>query len=256
MTQLLWVIPLGLVIGLAVGSLGAGGSILTVPALVYLLGQSPQAATTGSLIIVGLSSLVGALPHHRAGNVRWAKGAVFGLIGIGGSLLGSYLAAGIPPHVLLSAFSGLMFVVAVLMWRRQRRARAATVGDETSRWGPVVLTATGVGFLTGFFGVGGGFAVVPALVLALGLPMRAAVGTSLFVIALNTVTALAARAGGGLAVDWPLIGSFAVVATVGSLLGQKVTTRVSPKALAYAFVGLTAAVGAYMAVMNVPLLFR
>ncbi len=256
MTQLLWVIPLGLVIGLAVGSLGAGGSILTVPALVYLLGQSPQAATTGSLIIVGLSSLVGAWPHHRDGNVGWGKGAVFGAIGIGGSLLGSRLSAGIPPHVLLSAFAGLMFVVAFLMWRRQRRGRGAGGSGTPVHWLPLVLTATGVGFLTGFFGVGGGFAVVPALVLALGLSMREAVGTSLFVIALNSATALAARAGGGLAVDWPLIGSFAVVATIGSLLGQKVTTRVSPKALAYAFVVLTATVGAYMAAMNVPLLFR
>lgn len=256
MSQLLWVIPLGLVIGLAVGSLGAGGSILTVPALVYLLEQSPQAATTGSLIIVGLSSLVGALPHHRAGNVRWAKGAVFGAIGIGGSLLGSYLSAGIASHVLLSAFSGLMFVVAFLMWRRQRRSRVGETGVETAHLVPLILTATGVGFLTGFFGVGGGFAVVPALVLALGLPMRAAVGTSLFVIALNTATALAARAGGGLEIDWPVIGAFAVFATVGSLLGQKVTTRVSPKALAHAFIVMTLAVGAYMAAMNVPLLFR
>ncbi len=313
--ELLWVVPLGLLVGLALGSLGGGGSILTVPALVYLLGQTPRAATTGSLIIVGLTALIGAIPHYRKGNVQVARGLVFGVLGVVGSIIGARLAAGVEPTVLLSAFSMLMFVVAFLMWRRTRRTPAsgpaspaatdevpsspatlagteeaasghATLAgtDEVSspatlagteeaasgrapagsagkrRLSPqawrVVLAATGVGLLTGFFGVGGGFAVVPALVLVLGLPMPRAVGTSLLVISINSATALAARLGSGVTFDWPVILGFSVFAVVGSLLGARVTQRVSPRNLTLAFVVMLVLVAGYMAAMNVPGLFR
>lgn len=251
-----WVVPLGLLVGIAVGSLGAGGSILTVPALVYLVGQSPAAATTGSLIIVGITSLVGAIPHARAGNVRLRRGVLFGAVGVLGSILGARLASGVQPAVLLSAFSVLMFVVAFLMWRRSR-ASASGSGQaaEVARPLLVVVTASLVGLLTGFFGVGGGFAVVPALVLALGLPMRAAVGTSLVVIVINSATALVARMGNGVALDWPVVAGFAVFAAAGSLVGQRVSKRLSPRVLTLAFAAMLVAVGAYMAVMNVPALF-
>lgn len=254
--ELVWVIPLGLVVGIALGSLGAGGSILTVPALVYLLGQSPAAATTGSLIIVGITSAVAVIPHARAGNVRLGRGLLFGAVGVVGSLLGAYLAGGVPPHVLLSAFAVLMFVVAWMMWHRARRtAPASGAGAEVTKPILVVLTASLVGLLTGFFGVGGGFAVVPALVLALGLPMTAAVGTSLVVIIINSATALAGRIGSGFALDWPVILGFAVVAAVGSVAGQRLSKRVSPQTLTYAFVAMLVAVGAYMGIMNIPALF-
>lgn len=252
MSPLLWVIPLGLIVGLAVGSLGAGGSILTVPALVYLLGQSPAAATSGSLIIVGLTSLVGVVPHARAGNVRVRRGLLFGAVGVVGSVLGARLAAGVSPTVLLSAFSLLMFAVAYLMWRRTRNVAGHEPPPEVTRPWVVVLTASAVGLLTGFFGVGGGFAVVPALVLALGLPMAAAVGTSLVVIVINSATALAARLGNGVTLDWPVIVGFSVVAALGSLLGQRVTRRVPQRTLTLAFVALLVVVGASMAVLNIP----
>lgn len=288
--ELLWVVPLGLLVGLALGSLGGGGSILTVPALVYLLGQTPRAATTGSLIIVGLTALIGAIPHYRKGNVQVARGLVFGVLGVVGSIIGARLAAGVEPTVLLSAFSLLMFVVAFLMWRRTRRTPASgpaspaatdevpsspatLAGTEEAASGRapagsagkrrlspqawrVVLAATGVGLLTGFFGVGGGFAVVPALVLVLGLPMPRAVGTSLLVISINSATALAARLGSGVTFDWPVILGFSVFAVVGSLLGARVTQRVSPRNLTLAFVVMLVLVAGYMAAMNVPGLFR
>lgn len=253
MSPLLWVVPLGLLVGLAMGSLGAGGSILTVPALVYLLGQEPAAATTGSLIIVGLTSLAGAVPHARAGNVRLRRGLLFGAVGVVGSILGARLAAGVAPAALLSAFSVLMLVVAFMMWRRvSGRGRAGSASGEVTRPWLVVLTATGVGLLTGFFGVGGGFAVVPALVLALGLPMPAAVGTSLVVIVINSATALAARLGTGVALDWPVILGFSLVAATGSVLGQRVSRRVPQRTLGLAFVGLLVAVGTVMAALNLP----
>lgn len=255
--QLLWVIPLGLAVGIALGSLGGGGSILTVPALVYLLGQSPAAATTGSLIIVGLTSAVGAIPHARAGNVRLGRGVLFGVVGVVGSFLGAKLAAGVAPAVLLSAFSGLMLLVAFLMWRRVRRTASgpSTAPRETARPLHVVLAASAVGLLTGFFGVGGGFAVVPALVLALGLAMPAAVGTSLVVISINSFTALLARLGNGVTFDWVVIGAFAVVAVLGSLLGERVTRRLSSRTLTLIFIAVMVLVAGYMAVANVPQLF-
>lgn len=256
MAQLLWVIPLGLLVGLALGTLGGGGSILTVPALVYLLDQSPMVATTASLMIVGVSSLVGLIPHHRKGNVRFGRGAVFGVLGVLGSFLGARAAVGITSEVLLSAFAALMLFVAALMWRRQRGGRKSGAADE----GPIrpvrlVLAATGVGLLTGFFGVGGGFAVVPALVLVLGLSMPAAVGTSLLVIAINSATALVFRLGNGVELDWAVIGGFTAFAVVGSLLGSRISSRVSPKALSQAFIVMMVLVAVYMAAMNVPELF-
>lgn len=259
MSQLIWVVPLGLIVGLALGSLGGGGSILTVPALVYLLGQTPAAATTGSLIIVGITSLVGAIPHHRRSNVDVRRGLVFGVLGVVGSFVGSRLAAGVPPHVLLSAFAVLMLVVAGLMYRRVRRAagQGAAPAASDGRVHPVklVLAATGVGLLTGFFGVGGGFAVVPALVLVLGLAMPAAVGTSLLVIAINSATALASRVGGGIDLDWVTIGGFALFAVVGSLAGSKIAARLSQRTLTLAFIVMLVGVAIYMGVVNIPQLF-
>ncbi|MGJ3509422.1 sulfite exporter TauE/SafE family protein [Enemella sp. A6] len=256
---LLWVAPLGLIVGLALGSLGGGGAILTVPALVYLLGQSPQAATTGSLIIVGLTALAGTLPHRRKGNLRTRQGVVFGLLGIAGSFLGARLAAGVAPQVLMSAFAGLMFVVGALMIAKVRRAARAGGGRETTetKVRPVrlVLVATGVGVLTGFFGVGGGFAVVPALVLVLGLSMPVAVGTSLLVIAINSATALFFRLGSGVELDWVAIGGFALFAVIGSLFGARVSQRISPTTLTKAFIVMLLTVATYMAVANVPALF-
>lgn len=268
--MLLLAVPLGLAIGLSLGALGGGGSILTVPALVYVLGQDPRTATTSSLVIVGLTSLIALGPHARAGRVRFGQGLLFGALGTAGSLAGSALSTSVDPDVLLSAFAVLMLVVAVLMLRRARQAPPAAGRTEPGsepmlslrpfscacpRVLKVVVTATGVGLLTGFFGVGGGFALVPALVLALGFPMRVAVGTSLLVIAVNSATALTARvttSGGEL--DWTLIGTFTAAAVVGSLVGGRVASRAQPRTLTIAFAVLLLAVAVYTGVRSLPLL--
>lgn len=266
------VIPVGLLIGLSLGALGGGGSILAVPALVYLFGQDPRAATTGSLLIVGVTSLIGMVPHQRAGRVSLAKGLVFGVLGVAGSYLGSLLSTTVPENVLLASFSVLILVVAGLMTRRRRRqARAATAGTPAVAESPapvlrlrprfacdcpravkVVLTASAVGLLTGFFGVGGGFAVVPALVLALGLSMPLAVGTSLLVIVINSFTALLFRAGQSVTLDWWVIGAFTLAAVAGSLLGSRVVSRVSPARLNLAFTVLLVTVALYTAARSFP----
>jgi uncharacterized membrane protein YfcA len=267
------IIPVALLVGVTVGALGGGGSILTVPVLVYLFGQDARAATTGSLIIVGTTTLIGMLPHLRQGRVRLAQGAVFGVLGVAGAILGSKLAVLVPPEVLLAAFSVLMFVVAALMTRRRRAvARAEAAGARPAEpdrrpiltlrpWhvdGPrlalLLATATGVGMLTGFFGVGGGFAVVPALVLVLGMPMPVAVGTSLVVITINSASSLVSRLGQDVTLDWGVIGWFTVLAVVGSLLGSLITTRVRPARLSLAFTVLLVGVAVYTAARSIPAL--
>lgn len=261
----LLVLPIGLLIGLSLGALGGGGSILTVPALVYLVGERPAQATTSSLLIVGTTSLIALLPHARRGNVRVGQGVAFGVLGTAGSFAGSVASARVPAEVLLSGFAALMLVVAAVMLRRA--ARPSSTDSQTSpqpalvrlrpfhvdvrRSGQVVLAATVVGLLTGFFGVGGGFALVPALVLALSYPMRVAVGTSLLVIAINSATALATRVADA-DVEWATVGAFTAAAVVGSLVGGRVAARVRPQVLTRAFAVLLVGVAVYMAVRSLP----
>ncbi|MDO5499822.1 MAG: sulfite exporter TauE/SafE family protein [Propionibacteriaceae bacterium] len=252
--SLIWVAPLALVVGLSLGALGGGGAILTVPILVYLLHQPPSAATTGSLVIIGLTSLVGIAGHWASGNVKLKQGVIFGAAGVVGSLAGSRLSMLAPPEVLMTMFGLLMLVVAAVMLRQRAKKQDPQAGARPRGLGVLLLTATAVGLLTGFFGVGGGFAVVPALVLALGFSMPAAVATSLVVIAINSATALAARAASGLEIDWLVIGVFSVLGAIGSVLGARIAQRVAPRHLNLAFSVLVFAVAGWVLVMNVPVL--
>jgi uncharacterized membrane protein YfcA len=303
-------IPAGLLIGLSLGALGGGGSILTVPALIYLLHQQPHAATTASLLIVGITALAGMAAHWRAGRVRLAQGITFGVLGIAGSYAGSILSAGMRPDLLLTLFAALMLVAAAAMVRRLRpvagqpapamagpapgspptggtvrpvrsvpsgAALVATLDRQAPpapaaspapsepaargrrmstpavwRALKVAAAATGVGLLTGFFGVGGGFVIVPALVLALGFEMPIAVGTSLLVISVNSAAALAARLGANVHLDWPLIGMFTLAALAGTLGGNRVASRVSAAKLTAAFTVLLIVVAAYTLSRSVP----
>ena len=246
----------GLLIGASLGALGGGGSILTVPALVYLLGLSPHRATTASLMVVGAAAAVGAIAHARSGRVRLKTGATFGLLGIAGSYAGSLASAAVPANVLLAGFGLLMLTVAaVMILRRRGRAHSgrAPVSTGTRHTIMVAAAATGVGLITGFFGVGGGFVVVPALVLVLGFDMPTAAGTSLVVIAVNSAAALAARAGhGSLTLDWPLIGTFAAAAVIGALAGGSLAGRASPQRLSAAFTVLVILVAGYTLARSLP----
>ncbi len=265
-------IPVGLIIGLSLGALGGGGSILTVPALVFLMGMEPKAATTGSLIIVGVTAAIGMMAHRRHGLVKATQGVVFGLVGVVGAVAGTRLSLAVPPDVLLVGFSALMLVVAALMLTRRRvPVPAGTAGGSITtaeevpiisfsprfacacpRAAKVVVAAVAVGLMTGFFGVGGGFLVVPALVLALDFPMPVAVGTSLLVISINSATSLVARLGtGGFSVNWPVIGLFTAAAVLGSLLGARIATRARPETLRTGFAFLVTAVGLYTAVSSI-----
>jgi uncharacterized protein len=264
----------GGLIGLSLGALGGGGSILAVPVLVYLLGQSPAQATTGSLVVVGVTSLIGAITAHRAGRVMLGRGLAFGLVALGGAVIGARASATVPESVLLAAFAVLMLAVGALMAFRQIRERRRTgpaeeVGADQRADEPiiafapafvcqcpralkVVVTATAVGFLTGFLGVGGGFLVVPALLLALAIPMEYAVGTSLVVITLTSAVALAVRAGSGIQPDWGLVLLLTLTSAVGGLLGARLALRTDTRRLSGAFTVLVLAVAGYTTVQVLP----
>ena len=235
----------GVVIGLVLGMLGGGGSILAVPALVYVLGQSAQDAVTASLVVIGISSAIGALSYHRDRQVRGGVGLVFGVVGIGASFAGTVLNRHVGESVLLGSFAAVMVLSATAMLTKarkdRRRSRAGGAdGGLLARGGArvavsVVVTALLVGFLTGFLGVGGGFIVVPALVLILGCSMPVAAGTSLLVIALNAAVSLAIHAGSSPQFDWAVIVPFTAATIVASLVGKRLAARVSSGALTVGF---------------------
>lgn len=316
-------ISAGIVIGISLGALGGGGSILTVPVLVYALAQPPQSATTASLIIVGITSITAAIGHARAGHVQWKAAATFGLLGVTASLGGSIANRAINPQLLLLAFAALMLLAAAAMINRSRRpageqpsdlvnaehppdpvtaehparattddsypaavaAQAMTAGhrvepasnashlphqapvtpdpeaapipDEppgpatqrhtrrAARIARVVTTALIVGFLTGFLGVGGGFLIVPALVLAMGFTMPAAVGTSLVIISITSLGAFTERLGTA-PIPWEVVIPFTIAAIAGSLGGQRIADRVSGPGLTRAFAALLILVAGYV----------
>ncbi|MBK9123745.1 MAG: sulfite exporter TauE/SafE family protein [Chloroflexi bacterium] len=215
-------VALGLTIGLLLGLLGGGGSILTVPALVYVLGQPAQAAVTASLVIVGSSSAFGATMRRGSGSLNIAVALLFGLSGMGAAYLTANLASSIPSVVLMLMFALLMLVVGIMMIARPHIEHVEAPRSQPVK---VVVVGAAVGALTGVLGVGGGFLIVPALVMLVGLPMSQAVGTSLIVIAMNSVAGLAGHLSGA-SLDWALIATFALAGFVGTYLGTRLNARI------------------------------
>jgi uncharacterized membrane protein YfcA len=296
---------LALLIGLSLGAVGGGGSILAVPVLIGVAGLTVEQATTGSLVVVGVSSLVGMVSHHLAGRVRIGPGLAFGAAGIGGALVGTKIHDALDADVLLVGFALVMLVVAGRMVQNLRRPSAARAAGDlplvlpdpepverdtaTATWrdgatvrryvsttatGPsvatrtappatpertgvsarqvalVLATGTGVGLLTGIFGVGGGFVIVPALMLVLGFPIAEATGTSLLVIAVNSAVALTLRGGVG-DVDWSVILPFTGAAVVGVLAGRRVADRVPARTLTAALTALIVVVALWTAAKGI-----
>ncbi|MFF7838367.1 sulfite exporter TauE/SafE family protein [Streptomyces ossamyceticus] len=242
MSALLLALAAGAVIGLALGALGGGGSVLAVPALIYLLGFSPVGATTASLVIVTVTSVTALVAHARDGHVRWRTGLLFAAAGIGPAMLGGALAARVPQAALTAAFALVAGVAAV----RMLRARAAAEGVVTVRPGRAAAAGAGLGAVTGALGVGGGFLAVPALVGVLGMRMRDAVGASLLVITVNSIAALATRAGTVEALDWAVVGPFIGAAILGAWDGRRLAVKVSGPSLQRIFALMLLAVAAFM----------
>ena len=243
MEQIALALAGGVLVGLLLGLVGGGGSILTVPILVYALGESAHLATGTALAIVGANALIGAWEHGKASRVRLPVGLIFGGIGIVSALAGSWLNHLAPERAVLVGFALLMLAAATAMARVRLRGRQPA--PEVHITWRVTLAGLGVGVLTGFFGVGGGFLIVPALVLVLGLPMRDAVGTSLVVIAINAAAALAGhlRYGG---IDLEVTVLFIIGGAVGSVLGSRLSGRLDEERLRQSFAGLVVLVALYI----------
>lgn len=248
MTEALLALPFGLAIGLLLGVVGGGGSILAVPVLVYVLGEPVQDATTESLLVVGTAALVGAVDHSRFGRVDVRTGLTFGAAGVAGAVAGTGLNRLVGGRAILLSFAVLLLVAAFSMLRHTPEPPAH--GRKPSFVG-VVPVGFGTGVLTGFLGVGGGFVVVPALVLLLGLPLALAVGTSLLVIAMTSGAALAAHLASG-GIDWVIASTFAGAAIAGALAGRRVGTVVSPQRLRRLFALLLLALAVFVLARNVP----
>lgn len=249
--HLLLAVLLGMVIGLSLGAIGGGGSILTVPILVYVMGQDAHAATVTSLAVVGTIALVGAIPHWRAGRISMRTALPFGLAGIGGALAGAWANHLLPGWLILGLFGILMVLVAVRMFldKGARTDAGRRLAASPMRWARTLGAGLLVGLITGFFGVGGGFLIVPALVLLLALPMRQAVGTSLVIIAINSAAGLFAHARfGGL--DLGISGWFVVGGAAGALLGALTVGRVDERRLQRGFAVFVAVIGAWLVIRN------
>lgn len=239
---------LALLVGLSLGLLGGGGSILTVPIFVYVLGYAAKPAVAMSLPVVGITSLVGAFSHWRAGNVHLRTAALFGAVAMGGAYAGARLSALFSDTALLLLFAVVMLAAAIAMHRRRDPSAAAPVAAAV-RPVPLVLAAAGMGLLTGLVGIGGGFLAVPALVVIGRLPMKQAIGTSLVVIAMN---AAAGSFGyrGQVEVDWAFAGAFSAVAIVGILAGTRLVTHVPAASLRKGFAVFLLVMGAFILAGN------
>ncbi|WEO99469.1 sulfite exporter TauE/SafE family protein [Streptomyces sp. FXJ1.172] len=242
MSAVLLALAAGAVIGLTLGALGGGGSVLAVPALIYLLGFTPVAATTAALIVVAVTSATALSAHARDGHVRWRTGLLFASAGIGPAMLGGALASRLPAAVLTLGFALVAGAAAV----RMLRPRPASAEGVRVRPGRAAAAGAGLGAVTGVLGVGGGFLAVPALVSVLGLRMRAAVGTSLLVITVNSLAALAMRTGTAHGLDWALIGPFAGAAVLGAWDGKRLSAKLPARTLQRAFAVVLLAVAGLM----------
>lgn len=252
MSPLLLGMTLGFAIGGSLGLLGGGGSILTVPALVYLVGQSPQVAVVTSLAIVGANSAMGAMFHRTQGTLNWRVALLFG----GSGMIVAYFAADwskrLSPDLLMVAFAVLMLVIGVLLIVRKPPADAPEV-QEIALW-RVVLSGGVVGLLTGILGVGGGFLIVPALVMLLGLPMAQAVGTSLVVIAMNSLAGFAGHWGDA-ALDVTSLVVFVVAGLAGTFAGARLAHRLPADLLRRVFAVFVIGLAIFLLVDNLPKLF-
>ncbi|MDK1476407.1 sulfite exporter TauE/SafE family protein [Streptomyces sp. 549] len=241
MSELVLALAAGAVVGLALGALGGGGSVLAVPALIYLLGFSPVAATTASLLIVAATSATALYPHGRDGNVAWRTGALFAAAGIGPAFLAGAAAGRVPAAVLTGAFAAVAALAALRMLRPSRAGSAKRVRPVKAAG-----AGAGLGAVTGFLGVGGGFLAVPALVGVLSLRMRQAVGTSLLVITINSLAALVARMGTGGDLRWEVIAPFTAAAILGAWDGKRLATRITGVTLQRIFASVLLAVAILM----------
>ncbi|MEV7536523.1 sulfite exporter TauE/SafE family protein [Streptomyces hydrogenans] len=241
------IVAASLLIGVSLGVLGGGGSILTVPILVYLAGQDTKEAIATSLFVVGVTSLAALVPHARAHRVRWRTGLLFGAFSMAGAYGGGRLAEYVPGTILLVAFALMMLATAFAMLRKPRDGakKAARPAHRDLPLKHIAVEGLAVGAVTGLVGSGGGFLVVPALAILGGLPMGIAVGTSLLVIAMKSFAGLAGHLS-GVSIDWGIALTVTVAAVAGSLIGARLAGRIPQDVLRRAFGWFVVVMGVFV----------
>ncbi|GAB2488659.1 sulfite exporter TauE/SafE family protein [Streptosporangium sandarakinum] len=238
------------VVGLTLGLFGGGGSILTVPLLIYLAGVPAKSAIAMSLFVVAVTSVVSAASHARAGRIRWKTGLVFGLAGMAGAYGGGLIGPHLPAAVLMSAFALMMLATAIAMIRGRRTPEHATARKDLPIL-HVVVEGVVVGLVTGLVGAGGGFLVVPALVLLGGMPMSTAVATSLLVIAMKSFAGLAGYLQ-TVPVDWSIALPVTVAAVAGGLVGGWLAGRIDADRLRKGFGWFVLVMGGFVLIQQAP----
>lgn len=238
----------GSLVGFSLGLVGGGGSILATPLLLYVVGvASPHVAIGTSAVAVALNALVNLVTHARKGNVKWPCGLLFAGAGIAGAWGGSSLGKAIDGQALIAAFAGLMLVIGALTLARKAHVGKPSVRLSRANAPPLVAIGLGAGGLSGFFGIGGGFLIVPGLIWASGMPTLFAIGTSLIAVAGFGAATAANYAASGL-VNWPVAGLFVVGGALGGWLGAKAAEKLSVRAgaLDNVFAIVVIAVGLYV----------
>lgn len=219
----------GVLVGFSLGLVGGGGSILAVPLMVYVVGvKSPHIAIGTSALAVAANALAGLVNHARASNVNWQCGGAYAAAGVIGALAGSTLGKAFDGQKLLFLFALLMIVVGALMFRGRGNEGVEGVVCNRDNFPKVAGFGFGTGVLSGFFGIGGGFLIVPGLVASTSMPIYRAIGTSLVAVSAFGLTTAANYAFSGL-VDWPLAGSFIAGGVIGSVTGTAISRRLSAK---------------------------
>ncbi len=240
-------IPMGIVIGLIVGAVGGGGAILALPILVYVLGEPVGPASTASLIVVAIAASIGAGTLALRGQVCWRIALTFFAPAAVGSVLGTIGNHAASDELLILAFVPVMFVAAAATWQRARHTHGDDAGEcPAADPSQIVVAGLGVGALTGFFGVGGGFMIVPVLTLWLGFSFRRAVATSLVIITLTGLVALASHLAIGASINVSLTIALAVSTALGALVGSLLAQRVPQAALGRGFALVVGLLGVFL----------
>lgn len=247
--NVLLAVPFGLVIGLIVGTVGGGGSILALPVLVYILGQGAGRASTASLIVVAIAAGIGAGQLARHGHVCWRLAVTFSAPAALASLLGTLANGAVSPKLLILAFVPVMFLAAGATWQRAAGVQDDRMGScPAVPTGRLIASGAGVGAMTGFFGVGGGFLIVPVLTLWLGVSFRRAVATSLVIISLTGLAALASHLVVGAHIDVPVTAALSGCTGLGAVIGTRIGQRVPQAALGRAFAAVVAVIAVFLLV--------
>lgn len=242
-----------LFIGITLGLLGSGGSILTVPVLTYLVGQETKVAIAGSLMIVGVISVFAAIPYARQQLVNWRTVVLFGLPGMAGAVAGAWLAHFVSDAVQMLVFAALLVMASYLMFKPMKLEDCEQPQRAMYK---IMLDGFIVGAVTGLVGVGGGFLIIPALVLLGGLSMRLAVGTSLVIIAVKSFAGffgyLPVLKELNLTLDWQVIALFSIIGVIGGWLGHKISSKVNQEQLKKGFAIFLILMGAFILYKNLP----